>query len=159
MVRRAVVVAQNEPKCMPLRSYFIASRRRIMRNARILVANLALAFATVVGATSEYQSAQLARYEKFAGEPVEEMPFWRMQGFESLGKDAVLVWTGVSNAWLVRVFEPCVDLPWANSIGLTSSMHKVSVQFDFVLAKNDRCKIKSIQAIDYKAYRREHKQN
>lgn len=124
----------------------------------IRFAAIALVLPSALGATSAYENAQLARYEKFAGAPVEEMRFWRMQGFESLGKEAVLVWTGVTEAWLVRVYEPCVDLPWAKSIGLTSSMHKVSAKFDYVLAKDNRCKIKSIQPVDYKAYRAERAQ-
>lgn len=120
-----------------------------------LFAVAALTLSAAAGATTANENAQLARYEKFAGAPVAEMPFWHMQGFESLGKDAILVWTGVNQTWLVRVYEPCVDLPWAKSIGLTSSMRKVSAKFDYVLARDDRCKIKTIQPVDYKAYRAE----
>jgi hypothetical protein len=114
---------------------------------------LLAAIAAPAGATQQRELEQLARYERFAGAPVEEMPFWRLQGYENLGKDAVLVWTSVKNAWLIRVYEPCIDLPWANSLGLTSNMHRVSAKFDFVLVRQSRCMIKSIQPVDYKAYR------
>ena len=126
----------------------------LMRRAFLtLIATAGALLGAPAGATQQRELEQLARYEQFAGTPVEEMPFWRMQGYENLGKDAVLVWTSVKDAWLIRVFEPCIDLPWANSIGLTSNMHRVSAKFDFVLAKQSRCMIKSIQPVDYRGYR------
>lgn len=119
---------------------------------------LATAVLTSSAATASRESEQLARYEQFAKPPVQDMPFWRMDGYESLGRDAVMVWTSVKDAWLIRVYEPCSDLEWANSIGLTSNMHRVSTKFDFVLARKSRCMIKSIQPVDYRAYREAKKQ-
>jgi len=118
----------------------------------------ALLFGSAASATADREAEQLARYEQFAKPPVQDMPFWRMDGYESLGRDAVMVWTSVKDAWLIRVYEPCSDLQWANSIGLTSNMHRVSTKFDFVLARKSRCMIKSIQPVDYRAYRDAKKQ-
>jgi len=119
---------------------------------------LATAVLTSSAATASRESEQLARYEQFAKPPVQDMTFWRMDGYESLGRDAVMEWTSVKDAWLIRVYEPCSDLEWANSIGLTSNMHRVSTKFDFVLARKSRCMIKSIQPVDYRAYREAKKQ-
>lgn len=108
-------------------------------------------------AITDREKEQLARYERFAGAPVEDMPFWRLLRYESLGDEAVVVWTGVTDAWLIKVRPPCVELPWAKAIALTSNTHRVSVKFDHVIAGRDRCMIASIQPIDYKAYRADQK--
>lgn len=111
-----------------------------------------LAAAGAATAATERENAQHERYSRYAGAPVEDMPFWSMRGFETLGDYSVLVWTEGNKAWMIDVLPPCSDLAFANSIGLTSTLHKVSAKFDYVLAKRDRCKIKSIQPVDYKAY-------
>jgi hypothetical protein len=128
---------------------FFMSAKSVVTGTLLAVALFASAAA---GASTDREAEQLARYEQFAKPPVQDMPFWRMDGYESLGRDTVMVWTSVKDAWLIRVYEPCSDLPWANSIGLTSNMHRVSTKFDFVLARKSRCMIKSIQPVDYRAY-------
>ena len=118
---------------------------------------LALAAATSATAATDHEKEQLARYERYAAQPQDEMPFWRLTRYESLGDEAVLVWTGVQDAWLIKVRPPCVELPWANAIALTSNAHRVSAKFDHVLAGRDRCMIATIQKVDYKAYRADEK--
>ncbi len=122
------------------------------RHVRTILAALLGLIPGITSATSR-EEAQLARYERFAGDPVDSMPFWRMQGFETLGRDTVLVWTSLNDAWLVTVYPVCPDLEWANALALTSSVNKVSAKFDYVLVRQDRCKIKTIRHVDYKAYR------
>ncbi|MEO8673544.1 MAG: DUF6491 family protein [Tahibacter sp.] len=109
-------------------------------------------------ASAEREKEQLATYERLAGPEVKEMPFWRMESFETLDDDAVLVLTSLNDAWLIKVLPPCTGLRFANSIGLTSNLHRVSQKFDHVVAGRDRCDIRSIQRVDYKAYRAERKQ-
>lgn len=114
---------------------------------------LALAVAVPVQAMTDSERERLAEFERFAGEPVGDMPFWRLQSYESLGTEAVVVWTAVNKAWLIKVLPPCTDLPWAKAVGLSSTNHRVSAKFDHVVAGKDRCNIASIQAVDYKALR------
>lgn len=121
---------------------------------RYLIAPLlTLAFVLPAQALTDREAERLAEYQHFAGEPVETMQFWRMQSYESLGTEAVVVWTAVNTAWLIKVLPPCTDLPWAKAIGLSSNMHKVNAKFDHVIAGKDHCNIASIQPIDYKALR------
>lgn len=124
-----------------------------IRNLSALAAVLALVVAIPVQAMTERERERLAEYERFAGEPVADMPFWRLQSYESLGNEAVVVWTAVNKAWLIKVLPPCTDLPWAKAVGLSSNNHRVSAKFDHVVAGQDRCNIASIQAVDYKAMR------
>jgi len=114
---------------------------------------LALAVAVPAQAMTDSERERLAEFERFAGEPVSDMPFWRLQSYESLGTEAVVVWTAVNKAWLIKVLPPCTDLPWAKAVGLSSTNHRVSAKFDHVVAGQDRCNIASIQAVDYKALR------
>ncbi|UXI69431.1 DUF6491 family protein [Tahibacter amnicola] len=122
-----------------------------------IAAAMALCLALPAQAITDREAARLAEYERFAGDPVQDMPYWRLQGYESLGDEAVVVWTAVNKAWLIKVRPPCTELAWSHSIGLTSSLHKVSAKFDHVLAGRDRCFIASIQPVDYKSLRAERK--
>lgn len=127
--------------------------------AAACVAAAALATALPAHASTDREKERLALYERHAGSPVDDMPFWRLLRYESLGDEAVAVWTGVNTAWLIKVRPPCIELPWAKAIALTSNgQHRVSTKFDHVLAGRDRCMIASIQPIDYKALRAEEKQ-
>ena len=87
----------------------------------IAAALFALAAAAPAQAMTDSERERLAEYERFAGEPVKDMPFWRLQSYEALGNEAVVVWTGVNKAWLIRVLPPCTDLPWAKTVGLSST--------------------------------------
>lgn len=121
---------------------------------RYLIAPLlALACALPAQAMTDREAERLAEFQRFAGEPVESMPFWRLQSYEALGTEAVVVWTAVNTAWLIKVLPPCTDLPWAKGIGLSSSMRRVNAKFDHVIAGKDQCNIASIQPVDYKAMR------
>ena len=114
---------------------------------------LALGMALPAQALTDKETERLAEYQRFAGEPVGEMPFWRLQSYEAFGTEAVVVWTAVNTAWLIKVLPPCTDLPWAKTVGLSSNSHRVSAKFDHVIAGKDRCTIASIQPVDYKALR------
>lgn len=124
-----------------------------LRPLAAVTALLALALAAPSQATTDRERERLAEFERFAGAPVDQMPFWRLQSYESLGTEAVVVWTAVNKAWLIKVLPPCTELPWAKAVGLSSTNHRVSAKFDHVVAGRDRCNIASIQAIDYKAMR------
>jgi hypothetical protein len=118
-----------------------------------LAALLALAAFAPAQAMTDTERERLAEYERFAGDPVKDMPFWRLQSYEALGNEAVVVWTGVNKAWLIKVLPPCTDLPWAKAVGLSSTNHRVSAKFDHVVAGRDHCNIASIQPVDDKAVR------
>lgn len=119
----------------------------------VAAALLALTAVATAQAMTDSERERLAEYERFAGEPVKDMPFWRLQSYEALGNEALVVWTGVNKAWLIKVLPPCTDLPWAKAVGLSSTNHRVSAKFDHVIAGKDRCNIASIQPVDDKAVR------
>jgi len=102
----------------------------------------------------EREANALARYEAFAGEPVDSMWFQRLHSWESLGEEHVLVRTTPSKAYLLTVERPCSELPWANAIGLTSTSRSVHARFDHVLVNKQRCRILEIRPVDDTAARK-----
>jgi hypothetical protein len=100
----------------------------------------------------ETDEQTLARYMDHAGEPVDSFSYLgRFDSWRSLGRDKVVVWTGVNTAYLLTVQEPCQDLQFANRIGLTSTGSTVSRGFDSVRVGNDQtCRITEIRPVNYK---------
>jgi len=103
----------------------------------------------------ENEQATLDRYMDFAGQPVESFSYLgRFDGWRSLGRDKLVVWTGLNDAYLLTVQQPCLDLEFANRIGLTSTTGTVSRGFDAVrVGRHERCTITEIRPVNYKDLR------
>jgi hypothetical protein len=140
---------------------------------RLTVASALLGLTLVLPACSDFtqrQDALNARFHAYAGAPVDQFTWLgRYDGWESIGHDELVLWTTPFDAYLIRVVPPCIDLPFANVIGLTSTTRTVSQRFDFVLVHHAgegrghfsefRCPIAEIRPVDYKRMRhdlREH---
>lgn len=128
---------------------------RPLPDSRRALTVLALLLLTACASTgpAQREAAALARFEAAAGEPVANFRFFRLQGFTVLGEQSLVVWTGPSDAYLLRVDGPCNELRWAPKIGLSSGFGLVSARFDRVLAGHDRCRITEIRPIDTRALR------
>ena len=106
--------------------------------------------------TAAYQAQQLAKYEKFAGAPVNEFPMFSLWQWQIVGPEKVVVWPTVNTAYMLTVDKPCSRLQWTNALGVTQTQSmKVSTRFDFVTFEHQRCRIVEIQPIDYKAMRKD----
>jgi hypothetical protein len=103
----------------------------------------------------ERELARLERIERFAGAPVDEFRFWKIDRWEGLGPDAVAVWTKHNEAWLMTVRTPCTGLEFAMSIGVSSTLNRVRRLHDEVLFERQRCRIEQIRPIDVRAMRAE----
>jgi hypothetical protein len=121
------------------------------RNWTILAAVAALTACTSMK-NRETDEQTLARYMDYAGEPVDSFSYLgRFDGWRSLGRDRVVVWTGVNDAYLITVQAPCQDLQFANRIGVTSTGSTVSRGFDSVkVGNNQTCRITEIRPVNYK---------
>ena len=66
-----------------------------------------------------------------------------------MGSDQVAVYTKPKEAWLLDV-PGCTELPYANSIGVTSNLHQVSINFDKVVTGRSQlaCTIRRIRPVD-----------
>ncbi len=94
------------------------------------------------------------RYNAYAGDPVDRFSWLgRFNGWEPIGRYEVVVFTGVSDAYLLRVAPPCDNLQFAQRIGLTSTGSTVYARLDSVTSGGWRCPIEEIRKIDYKRMR------
>lgn len=106
------------------------------------------ACANLSGRPSDQQ--RRADYEAAAGPAQSSFRFFgSLWSWESLGTDQVVVYARPKQAWLLDV-PGCVDLPFTNTIGLTSNLHQVSVGFDKVLTgrRDIPCTITRIRPVD-----------
>lgn len=101
-------------------------------------------------------AATEAKLLKFAGPPIDSFTYLgRYDGFRTLGAKEVVIFTTVTDAYLIRVRDPCINLQFADRIGLTSSNRTVNRAFDFVISDDERCQIDTIRHVDYGAYKRD----
>ena len=119
----------------------------------------ALAALTVVGCSGiprhqepEQPSPALERYLPFATAPIDRFTWLgRFDSWQSLDQTHLVVWTSPNNAYLLTVWNSCIDLPFAQRIGVTSTSGTVSARLDSVLVHRQTCPISEIRPIDYKA--------
>ena len=123
---------------------------------------VALCCAVLLGACSTTPSApdgKLALYRAHAGASVPSFRYLgRIDSWESLGDEALAVWTRPHEAWLLELAGPCNGLDFSPVIGLTSQVGQVSAGFDKVLVKDPSsiripCVIRAIRPLDVAALR------
>ncbi len=124
----------------------------------LVTAGIALTLAACAGmGKRESDERTLARYMDAAGEPIEQFSYLgRFDGWRALGRDKVVVWTGINDAYLLTVQTPCTELPFAQTIALTTTTNTVSRGFDSVRFgpnPNQQCRISEIRPIDYRKVR------
>ena len=126
-----------------------------MFRVALLAAFFVLPFAVVQADTRATEAKNLARFEQFAGAPVETFDMWSLYRWQSLGPDRLAVWSTINKVWLLRVSQPCIRLEDTNAIKITSQMaHKVTARFDYVDFAAQHCQIQEIRPIDYSAMRK-----
>jgi hypothetical protein len=124
-----------------------------MRLARIwLLPTVALVTACSGIPLKERQDAQRARYEEYAGTPIEQFTWiGQYNSWAPIGTNELVVWTTPFQAYLIKVAPPCDNLQFVNRIGLTSTANTVYARFDFVKVDHGwRCPIQEIRPIDYR---------
>lgn len=112
-----------------------------------MAAGLMLGGCATVG-PDERRAARLDQFQAAAGAPIESFRYWDLHKWEALGETALAVWTRPDEAYLLRVQRPCTELEWTHAIGLTSSVNRVSANFDSVVVDGQRCRITEIRPVD-----------
>jgi len=128
---------------------------------KMLVATLLAALLASCATTGKLSSDErLQLYRSHAGEPVNSFKYFgSLNGWTELGDSALAVWTRPSEAWLLNLSGPCMDLSYAPAISITNMMGQVSARFDRVNVHSNNpighvpCRIESIQPLDVKALR------
>jgi len=126
-----------------------------MRHQHLGLAAVAPALALLAACASGiplHQSDQQVRdrYNAYAGEPIDHLTWLgRYDGWEPIGRYELVVFTGVNDAYLLKVMPPCENLQFANRIGISSTTGTVYSRLDSVIAGQWRCPIAEIRKIDY----------
>lgn len=62
----------------------------------------------------------------------------------------LIVWTTINQAYLLSVAQPCINLQFAQRIGVSATVGTVNRGLDYVLVERQRCQITDIRPVDYK---------
>ena len=109
-------------------------------------------------ALKDDQSSALARYTKYAGPPVTQFTWLgKFDSWEPLSTDQLVVYTTPTEAYLLKVWGPCRELPFATTMALSSTGRTVYSGLDSVIVRGQRCPISEIRPIDYKRMREDMK--
>jgi uncharacterized protein YceK len=95
-------------------------------------------------------------YREYAGEPVKSFDMHNFDGWSAVSKDQLVVWSGINEAYLIKVTGYCPDLMFANAIGVTSTAGNVD-KFEKVIVGHDKCFINEIRPIDTKQMKADRK--
>ncbi len=102
----------------------------------------------------ESQQEERDRFTAYSGEPINEFTWLgRYDGWQPISRDELVVFTGVSDAYLIKVGPPCDNLQFARRIALTSTAAAVHARFDSVIVGQWRCPIDEIRKVDYRRMR------
>ncbi len=109
-----------------------------------------------LGACSSFPDrleAERARYEAYAGAPLEQLTYLgRYDHWKPLSRTQLVIWTTPWDAYLINVAPPCADLPFVNGVTLTTAgFHTIYPRADFVKVKGGwNCQIEQIRPVDYR---------
>lgn len=112
---------------------------------------LLLAGMAVLPAWAQQTKAErtdLARYQKYAGAPVDHVQYFQVNGFQYLAPNKVAIWFGVNKLYLLTVQTPCNNLAFANGIGLTAKNNVLYSKFDAITFRHQRCTILKIEPVN-----------
>jgi Family of unknown function (DUF6491) len=116
--------------------------------AIILAAFLASACATTGGGLERSKGEKLySRYEPYLGEPVHSFTALQHDSWQPISRTQLVLWTTFDDAYLLTVTGNCYDLPFAQTVGVTSTASAIST-LDSVIVRGNRCPITQIQPID-----------
>lgn len=115
--------------------------------ARILLATLMLALAACTTTGPRRPAAPAMDYAQYAGPELEDVFYFRLDSWEAVSRNELIIWTGMRDAYLLKVWEPCTELEYAQVIGFTSRFNRLT-RFDKLIAGRDTCPIGSIRKLD-----------
>lgn len=119
-----------------------------------------LAACASVAQHSRNRQMQLQQYLQYAEAPVERFTYLgHFEDWQSLSDTQLVVWTTFNEPYLITVRPPCIDLQFAQRIGLTSTAGTVNNNLDSVILEHQRCQIIRIEPIDYKKMQAELRKN
>lgn len=124
-----------------------------MKNRLALALVAAVLSGCASGLTRSSGDRVLERYEPYLGEPIRGFTAFRMQSWQPVSRNQLILWTGINDAYLLTVSNNCPELMFADTVRVTSTASEIST-FEQVRVRGDRCPIQKIQPIDVRAWRK-----
>jgi len=116
--------------------------------AIFLAGVLASGCATTGGGIERTKGEQLLdKYEPYLGEPVRSFTALQKDSWQPISRTQLVLWTTINEAYLLTVTGNCTQLPFAQTVGVTSTTSQITT-LDSVIVRGDRCPITQIQPID-----------
>ena len=128
----------------------------IRNGAAALAVAIAVAPTVASCASTTPRAEQLAKYEAYAGAPVNKIRFFTPQGWEEVDDNHILITMRPTEVYLVRVSGPCLDYEHgAYGMLITNTAGWVQHKFDYVSFGNSqwRCRIEEMRPLDIGAMR------
>lgn len=97
------------------------------------------------------EGAALNEYLQFAGPPVDQVRFFRLDSWEVVGRYQLVIYVTPWEAYLTTVAAPCEQLGWVNRLGVTSTVGTLSKFESVVMRDNQHCPILELRPVDVKA--------
>ena len=108
---------------------------------------------------TQSEAADLARYQQYAGPPLDSIPYFRIDGFQYLADGRIALWTGVNRMYLFALETPCIGLDTTRALRLDTATHTINARFDYIGFRNgfqsQRCRILQIRPVDELAMKRD----
>ncbi len=117
-----------------------------MKNVVVLLLTILLTAACAGGPSRRTDDDAIA-YLDYAGEPIRGFTSFRLQNWQPLSRNQLILWNGINEAYLVTVWNSCPDLQFAHSIHVSSTGSEITT-FDHVNVGRDRCQISEIRPVD-----------
>jgi hypothetical protein len=91
------------------------------------------------------------KYLEYAGAPVDHFNYLgHFDSWRALSDTQLVVWTTINQAYLLSVAQPCINLQFAQRIGVSATVGTVNRGLDYVLVERQRGQIAAIRPVDYK---------
>lgn len=88
-------------------------------------------------------------YREYAGEPVDRFTAFHIDSWTPVSRNQLVVWTGISDAYLLTVWDNCDNLQFADRVAVRKTGFSVS-KLDSVQVAGQRCPIQEIRPVDIK---------
>ncbi|HEU0226084.1 MAG TPA: DUF6491 family protein [Steroidobacteraceae bacterium] len=128
-----------------------------MKTLWVLLATAALAAGCAGGSSISRSDRALEKYEPYIGEPIRGFTAFRIDSWQSVDRDHLILWTGINDAWLITIGGSCPDLMFTDRIRVTSTGSQIST-FDKVIVRGDTCLIDTIQPINIRQMKADREQ-
>jgi Family of unknown function (DUF6491) len=94
----------------------------------------------------------LSKYEPYIGEPIDSFTALQRDSWQPISRTQLVLWTTMNDAYLLTVSDLCPELPFAETVGVTTTTSSITT-YDFIVVRNARCRIMQIQPIDVERMR------